>query len=307
MVTQSPDFFNRGPSHHVRLLFFCALAIAVMVVDARFRYMPAVRTGVATVAHPLQEAALTPGRLVKRVTDFFVTQSSLQQQNEKLRQEVLSQSQQLQQLRLLEAEVDNLRRILDARKRVTETSQLVEIIHTGRNPFNRRVVVDKGSRDNIEAGLAVIDAEGVVGQVTRVFPFTSEITLLTDKNQAIPVMVSRNGLRAVVFGNGQESTLNLPYIPANADVQNGDLLVTSGIDGTYPAGLAVAKVSNIERNATYVFAKITCTPLARVDYDRHVLVLSNLARDARPAVEPGILEPKPEPRRGNATPRRKTR
>lgn len=292
MATQPPEFFNRGPSPLVRLLFFAAVAVAVMVADARFKSLPALRAIVATLAQPLQIAASTPGQLFRRASDFFVTQSRLQTENEKLRKDILSQAEQLQRLRLLDSEVTSLRRALKAQQQFPESAEMVEIIHTGRNPFSRRVVVDKGSQDSIQAGQAVIDADGVVGQVTRVFPLTSEITLLTDKNQAIPIMVSRNGLRAVVFGNGQESTLNLPFVPTNADIQNGDLLVTSGIDGTYPPGLAVAKVTNIERDATYVFAKITCTPLAKVDHDRHVLVLSNHHGAALPPVDAGE---KPDP------------
>ncbi len=291
MVTQPPEFFVRGPSPLVRLLFFSAVAIAMMVADARFKYLPTLRVAVATVVHPIQQVVATPAQLFERARAFFGTQAQLHEDNERLRQALLTQSQQLQRLSLLESEVDNLRRVLGARERIKEQAQLVEIIHTGQNPFSRRVVVDKGMRQGVVPGLAVIDADGIVGQVTRVFAFTSEITLLTDKNQAVPVMVSRNGLRAVVFGNGQEGTLDLPFVPVNADVQNGDLLVTSGIDGTYPAGLAVAKVSNIERNAAYVFAKITCTPVAQVDHDRHVLVLSNEAQKAVPPLDPAYDQP----------------
>jgi rod shape-determining protein MreC len=163
---------------------------------------------------------------------------------------------------------------MEARERSARKSTLAEILYAGRDPFARRVVVDRGAVHGVSAGLAVIDDTGVVGQVTRVHPMLSEITLITDKNQAIPVQVVRNGLRAVAFGSGDGETLDLRFMAANADIQNGDVLVTSGIDGTYPEGLPVAKVSRIERDNSYQFAKISCTPSAGTGRNRHVLVLS---------------------------------
>lgn len=290
MVTQQPEFFYRGPSPFVRLLFCSVLALAFMVADARFHTLELARAGIATITYPLQQAALAPGQLLGRISDFFVTQNKLQQENIELKQALLQKSEDMQRMGLMQSELTSLRKLLGARESIQEHSTLAEILHSGRNPFRRKVIVDKGVNDSIEPGEAVISAEGVLGQVTAVFPFTSEVTLLTDKNQAVPVMLSRNGLRAVVFGNGREGTLDLPFIPLNADVQNGDQLVTSGIDGTYPAGLLVAKVINIERNAANPFAKITCKPSAGIDQDRHVLVLSNLIATTKPQPEP---EPSP--------------
>ena len=286
MVTQQPEFFYRGPSPFVRLLFFSVLALAIMVADARFRALDLARAAVATITYPLQQAALAPGDILRRIGDFFVTQNKLQRENVELKQSVLKKSEELQRMSLMESELANLRKLLGARELIQENSTLAEILHSGRNPFRRKVIVDKGAKNGIQLGEAVISADGVLGQVTAVFPFTSEVTLLTDKNQAVPVMLRRNGLRAVVFGNGRDGTLDLPFIPLNADVQNGDMLVTSGIDGTYPAGLFIAKVTNIERNATSAFARITCTPVAGIDQDRHVLVLTNLTAAAKPQPEP---------------------
>jgi rod shape-determining protein MreC len=291
MVTQQPEFFYRGPSPFVRLLFFSVLALAIMVADARFHALNLARAAIASITYPLQQAALAPGDILGRIGDFFVTQNKLQRENTELKQSVLKKSEELQRLSLLESELSSLRKLLGARESIQEKSILAEILHSGRNPFRRKVIVDKGIKDDIDLGQAVISADGVLGQVTAVFPFTSEVTLLTDKNQAVPVMLRRNGLRAVVFGNGREGTLDLPFIALNADVQNGDILVTSGIDGTYPAGLSVAKVTNIERNAIHAFAKITCAPLAGIDRDRHALVLTNLAAAAKPQVEPEPVKP----------------
>ena len=304
MATQQPEFFYRGPSPFVRLLFFSVLALAIMVADARFRALDLARAAVATITYPLQQAALAPGDLLGRIGDFFVTQNKLQRENIELKQSVLKKSEELQRMSLMKNELANLRKLLGARESIQENSALAEILHSGRNPFRRKVIVDKGTKDDIQLGKAVISADGVLGQVTAVFPFTSEVTLLTDKNQAVPVMLRRNGLRAVVFGNGRDGTLDLPFIPLNADVQNGDMLVTSGIDGTYPAGLFIAKVTNIERNATSVFAKITCTPVAGIDLDRHVLVLTNLTAAAKPQPEP---EPsKTPPKKSNKSPSSRT-
>lgn len=304
MVTQQPEFFYRGPSPFVRLLFFSVLALAIMVADARFHALDLARAAVATITYPLQQAALAPGDLLGRIGDFFVTQNKLQRENIELKQSVLKKSEELQRMSLMKNELANLRKLLGARESIQENSALAEILHSGRNPFRRKVIVDKGTKDDIQLGEAVISADGVLGQVTAVFPFTSEVTLLTDKNQAVPVMLRRNGLRAVVFGNGRDGTLDLPFIPLNADVQNGDMLVTSGIDGTYPAGLFIAKVTNIERNATSAFAKITCTPVAGIDLDRHVLVLTNLTAAAKPQPEP---EPSKTPsKKSNKSPSSRT-
>jgi rod shape-determining protein MreC len=291
MVTQQPEFFYRGPSPFVRLLFFSVLALAIMVADARFHALNIARSAVATVTYPMQQAALAPGKIFDRIGDFFVTQNKLQRENTELKQSLLKKSEDLQRLNLLESELANLRKLLGARESIRERSVLAEILHSGRNAFRRKVIVDKGVKDDVQSGEAVISADGVIGQVTAVFPFTSEVTLLTDKNQAVPVMSRRNGLRAVVFGNGRDGSLDLPFMPLNADIQNGDILVTSGIDGTYPAGLFVAKVTNIERNAIHSFAKITCTPIAGVDRDRNVLVLSNLNAAEKPQIEPEVIKP----------------
>ncbi|HEX7954702.1 MAG TPA: rod shape-determining protein MreC, partial [Burkholderiales bacterium] len=184
---------------------------------------------------------------------------------------------QLQSQQSLIAENQHLRQLLDLRERTEQTSTVAEILYVGRDPFTRKVIIDKGSSQGIEEGAAVVDDSGLIGQVTRTFPWTAEISLISDREQVVPAQVVRNGLRAVVFGVGYDGALDLRFMPVNADVENGDVLVTSGIDGVYPAGLPVAIVSNIERNAAYPFAKITCTPAAGTNRNRQVMVLSRLA------------------------------
>jgi rod shape-determining protein MreC len=287
MDSQSQPFFVRGPSAGARLLFFVVVSLALMVIDARFSYLKRIRETLTTAVYPLQRLAQMPGQTLDRVNGFFVTQQKLQQDNLVIRQQLLEQAQQLQRLKAVEAEAATLRRILGAREQVAGTSVLVELLHVDRNPFLRKIVVNKGTQDGVLAGQAVIDADGVVGQVTLSSPFSSEVTLITEKGQPMPVMVQRTGLRAVLFGSGRPNELELPFVPVNADIENGDVLVTSGIDGVYPVGLPVATVSNIERNAAYVFAKIICSPAAGVDRNKFYLALQTpKAADTTKSISP---------------------
>src|SRR5690349_11290216 len=291
MDYQPPPFFSRGPAPLVRLGFFVSLAVLLMVLDARFRYAESIREVIALLAYPLQRVALAPSEVLGAVSGFFTTQVALRQQNEQLKSKDLLAASDLLTLEALRAENTQLRRLLDARVRVPRESTLAEILYQGRDPFSRKVIIDKGSRQGISAGQAVIDDVGVVGQVTRVHPFLAEVTLITDKEQRTPVEVVRNGLRAVIYGGGEAGTLALRYTAVNADVQPDDVLVTSGIDGTYPPGLPACKVSRIERNAVSPFAAITCVPTAGTDQNRQVLVL---AREAGVPAPPAESEPRAE-------------
>ena len=178
----------------------------------------------------------------------------------------------LQRLAQLEAENERLRKLLSVKEREKANGQVTQILYTARDPFSRKIIVDKGQQAGIVAGQPAIDETGVVGQVTRVFPFSAEVTLITDKDQVVPVQIVRSGQRSVVFGlgNGQ---LELRYMPANADIQIGDILVTSGLDGIYLPGFPVAKVVNIERDSAYSFARIFCVPIAGVENFGEVMVL----------------------------------
>jgi rod shape-determining protein MreC len=289
MDYQPPPFFSRGPAPLVRLGFFVSLAVLLMVLDARFRYAESIREVVALLAYPLQRAALAPGELLGATADFFTTQVALKQENDQLKAKDLVAASDLLTLEALRAENAQLRRLMEARERVPRRSTLAEILYQGRDPFSRKVIIDKGGQQGIEPGQAVIDDIGVVGQVTRVHPLLAEVTLITDKEQRTPVEVVRNGLRAVIYGGGDKGTLDLSYTAANADVQADDLLVTSGIDGVYPPGLPVAKVTKIERDPAYSFAKITCIPVAGTDQNRQVLVLT---REAGLPPPPAEAEPR---------------
>lgn len=267
-------FFKRGPSPKARLAFFSLFAIVLMVTDAHFNQLSLLRQGVGLALHPLQQIANSPLILSRRAGEFFVTQSQLADENARLRQQQLENALLLQRDQSLQAENSHLRRLLATRASLSSHATTVQVVSAGRDPFSRKIITDKGRSDGIQAGQAAIDDRGLVGQVTRVQLLSSEITLITDKGQAVPVEVVRNGLRAIAFGHGRNNAMELAFMPVNMDIQNGDQLVTSGIDGTYPRGVPVAVVSQIERNAGDPFARITCTPSSGMDRYRSLLVIS---------------------------------
>ena len=274
MEHQPPPFFKTGPTPLARLLIFALLSLALLVADARFKYLDVLRAVAAVIIYPLQRIAGAPASIARRAGEFFVTHSSLREENARLTHENLGNAALLQQLQSLQAENAHLRGLLATRERVNTKSVLAEVLYAARDPFSRKIVVDRGFQQEVKSGQPVIDHAGVVGQVTRVYPWLSEVTLITDKDHLVPVLNVRNGLRAVLAGTGNDSALELRFVPLNADFQNGDRLVTSGIDGVYPPGLPVAEVSNVERNAAFLFARITCKPLAGVNSHAQVLIVS---------------------------------
>lgn len=274
MDTTPPPFFKRGLSPPLRLAIFSGLALLLMIVDGHYHYLNTLRNTLAIFINPLQHAMNAPVRLASQVSGFFIVQTRLKAENADLHEKQLLLGTQMLQFQALQAENAHLRALFAAQKRYAQKTALAEILYSGRDPFSRKITVDKGSLQGVAAGEVVADNLGVIGQVTRVNLAVSEVTLITDKDQAVPVQNLRNGLRAVVFGNGQEGTLDVPFMPVSADLQPGDQLVTSGIDGVYPAGLPVALVSKVERNAAYPFAKISCTPLTGTDKHRQVLILT---------------------------------
>ena len=278
-----PPFFKRGPAPLVRLFFFASLSLALLVIDARFRYADGLRTWLALAAYPLQRAATAPVELAAAVGAFFSTQAQLVAENERLRAKALSSSHDAQRYEAAQAEIEQLRGLIGAQVRLPVRTIAAEVLYNGRDPYSHKLFIDRGATHNVRPGSPVTDESGVVGQVTRVHALVSEVTLATDRDQAIPVQVVRNGLRAVAFGGGASGSLELRFMAANADIQTNDRLVTSGIDGTYPAGLPVATVMRIERDAENAFAHVVCRPAAGVDRGRFVLVLSDETfKPARP-------------------------
>ncbi|HEX6735754.1 MAG TPA: rod shape-determining protein MreC [Azonexus sp.] len=268
-----PPFFKRGPAPLALLTFYLAVSLALFVVDLRMQSLGLLRQTVALVVDPVQRVAQTPGSLVDHAVAYLQGMHELREENTRLKQSQLLTAPNLQRLDHLEAENERLRRLLAVNEREKASGQVAQIMYTARDPFARRIVIDKGQQSGIIAGQPAIDEAGIVGQVTRVFPFSAEVTLITDKDQAVPVQIVRSGQRSVVFGlgNGQ---LELRYIPANADVQVGDLLVTSGLDGIFLPGFPVAKVTSVERDTAFAFARIAASPLAGVENFGEVMVLA---------------------------------
>jgi rod shape-determining protein MreC len=273
MEYSPPPLFKQGASARAKVVIFALTAIMLLVVDSRLRSLNTIRQVVGTVLYPLQTVAMLPRDALYMIGDYFSSLSSLQRENRNLKQQQVVNAQSLQQVQQLSAENAQLRKLLAANERLPIKSVMSEILYDARDAFTRKVVLDRGAQHGVATGQPVIDDLGVVGQVTRVFPFTSEVTLLTDKDQAIPVQVVRSGLRSIAYGQGHSGFLDLRFMPTNADIKNGDILVTSGIDGVYPAGLAVAKVTQVENKSTDAFARIVCQPLAGIDRHRQLLIL----------------------------------
>lgn len=280
-----PSFFKRGPSPLSRLTLAVAVSALLIATDARLRYLDVVRDAVSVALYPLQRLATAPGELLARAGEFFTTQARLREENARYRNEQAELRVRAQRLDALEAENSHLRRLLAARERHGQAAVAAEILYAERNPFSRRILIDRGAKDAIGPGQVVIDDAGVVGQVTRVHPLLAEVTLVTDKDHAVPVQVVRTGLRTILFG-GEDGSLELRFLPVAADLETGDLLVTSGIDGVYPAGLPVAVVSRIERDASRSFARVQCRPVAGPDRHRQVLVLDRPLPAPPPPAEP---------------------
>ncbi|MDR5730759.1 rod shape-determining protein MreC [Caballeronia sp. LZ025] len=273
MEYSPPPLFKQGPSALARLIFFVVLAIALLVSDARFSTLEIVRGMLGAGLYPLQRAALVPRDIFMGAADLAVTSASLRSENRKLADKNLELSVKAGDASQLTIENAHLRALLNLQGRATTQTTPAEIQYDTRDPFTQKVVIGKGSQHGIQDGAPVVDEEGVIGQVTRVFPLQSEVSLLTDKDQAVPVQIARTGLRSVIYGTPKGDTLDLRFVPISADVQVGDQLVTSGLDGVYPPGLAVAKVLRVDKQADTAFARVVCVPVAAVRGARQLLVL----------------------------------
>jgi rod shape-determining protein MreC len=287
MEYSPPPLFKQGAPARVKVTFFAFISIALLMMDARVGMLATVRQAAGTVLYPLQMAALMPRDALANMGGYFSTVSTLQKEVDDLKSQQVSAAKSLQEAQHQIAENVHLRKLMGAREHLPVKSMMSEILYDARDPSSRKVVLDRGTRQGVQLGLPVIDSAGVVGQVTRVFPFTSEVTLLTDREQAIPVQVLRNGLRSVAYGRGQSGLLDLRFMAPNADILVGDVLITSGMDGVYPPGLAVAKVVQVESSAAGAFGRVVCQPLAGIDRNRQLLILMS---------QPDLLpRPAPEP------------
>lgn len=281
-----PPFFRQGPSALSKLTFFSALALFLMVADVRLQLARPVREVVATALYPLQWLALRPVLWTQAGGQYFESLASAQASEEAARQKLALQSQRANQIEHLIQENKRLRQLLDLRERLTTPGQAAQILYDAADPYSRKVIIDRGALKGVLAGSPVIDEAGVLGQVTRVYPMTSEVTLVTDRDQAIPVLNTRTGVRGVAFGDSamRSNAMELRFMAADEDVQAGDLLTTSGVDGVYPPGLPVATVTKVDHRVDPAFARISCEPLALVLAAHHVMVLQPLV-DPRPGAD----------------------
>ena len=281
-----PPFFRQGPSALTKLTFCSALALFLMVADTRFKLTQPLRAVLATALHPVQRTLLVPVQAWDGASDYFLGLQRAQANESAARRELARQAERSSRVEQLLIENARLRALLELRLSVNVRSQVAEVLYDAPDPFSRKVIIDRGATQGIVLGAPVISEAGVLGQVTRVYPLSSEVTLLTDKDAAIPVLNTRSQARSAAYGIGGGAGLELRFMAGNADVQVGDVLITSGVDGVYPSGVAVAKVLSVDRKLDSGFARILLTPAAAGDGMRHVLVLEPVGLQLPPRPEP---------------------
>ncbi len=286
-----PPFFKQGPSANARLAFFSLLAITLLVLDSRINALATLRQGVATVLYPIQKVLLIPRDWFSSASDYFTEVVELQNQNRRLKADELANAATLLRVDQLAAENFELRRLLGLRDRIAVNALMSQVLYEARDPFVKRFVLDRGSREGVLAGQPVIDADGVVGQITRVFPVSSEVTVITDQSLTIPVQIVRTGMRAIAYGGGPDDSLELRYLASNADVKEDDVVVTSGLDGLYPAGLPVGKVIKAGSSAGGSFVPALIKPAGGVKRSQTLAVLL-VDKSRLPPPPPEVVAPR---------------
>ena len=288
-----PPFFRQGPSALSKLAVCSALAFFLMVADSRFKVMQPLRVALATVLYPAQWLAMRPVLAYQGVSQYFASLTSAQSAQQDVLKKHSLQSQRANQVEQLVLENTRMRKLLGLRERLQSPAMAAQVVYDAADPYSRKVIIDKGMADRVGLGSPVLDEAGVLGQVTRVYPLVSEVTLITDRDHAIPVLNTRTGARGVAFGDASlhADAMELRFMAANADVAPGDLLTTSGVDGVYPPGLPVARVEKVERRVDAVFARIYCVPLAMVSGAGHVMVLDAVTAQipSRPTPEAPVV------------------
>ncbi len=271
--SQSNSNPARIPALGFRALALVVLSILLMWLDNREHHLDAVRHAVGVAVYPVQVVVDTPSRTWSWLRDLSASKNQLQLENSRLRTEALITRGRMQELAALKAENDRLRAMLDAREQVRGEVRVAGIMAVDANPYRHNIVLDVGSREGVYDGQAIVDASGVVGQVISTGLTTSQAILISDPDHALPVVVNRNGLRTVAFGTGEYNRLSLPFLANNADIRAGDLLVTSGLGGTFPSGYPVATVESVTRLPQEPFAEVSATPAAALDQVREVMLI----------------------------------
>ncbi len=273
---------TKTPALGLRVLALVVLSILLMLLDRRNGHLDAVRQTIGAAVYPLQITVDAPSRLWNRMRDGSASRNRLRLENSRLQIESLVSKGQIQELAALRAENDRLRALLDARERVRGEVRVAEIMSVDANPYRHNIVLDIGRRDDVYDGQTIIDANGVVGQVIETGLFTSQAILISDPDHALPVEVNRNGLRTIAFGTGAFDRLDLPFLPNNADIRSGDLLVTSGLGGAFPPGYPVATVGMVNRIPQEPFADVVATPAAALNQVREVMLIWHRPSAAEP-------------------------
>lgn len=281
-----PPFFRQGLSALTKLALFSALAVFLMVADARFALTGPLRALLATGLHPVQRSLLIPIDLWESGDEYLGGLQSALAAESAARRALVKQAERVARNDQLLAENQRLRGLLELRSTLSVKSQAAEVLYESTDPYSRRLVIDRGQAQGTLPGSPVITEAGLIGQVTRVYPLSSEVTLLADRDAAIPVINVRTQLRGAAYGSAAGDALELRFMAGNADVQVGDELQTSGLDGVYPPGLSVARVVSVDRKADAGFARIRLAPTVLLDAVRHVLVLEPIGLQQPPRPEP---------------------
>ncbi|WP_108124752.1 rod shape-determining protein MreC [Saccharospirillum mangrovi] len=265
--------FTAGPQHGYRLLVAVVFAIALMTLDARFTQLDYVRQALSYLVSPVQQLIRMPTDMVQWSSRTFAERDELLDDNQSLRSQVLILQQKVQQLAVLQAENQRLRSLLGATERFEASYLTAEMISIDPDPFTHQVIINRGAQDGVYIGQAVLDATGLFGQVIQVDSLSSRVLLVADANHAVPVQVNRNGMRSILVGTGDLTTLELEFVPETADIQVGDLLMTSGLASRFPEGYPVAEVQAVEHNPGEPFAQIRARPLAALARSRNLLLV----------------------------------
>ena len=283
-----PPFFRQGPSSLTKLVFFSALAIFLMVADTRFKFTQPLRTALAVVLLPVERALAVPVELFEGGSDYLGGLRQAVAREAQAKSLLAAQAERVVRAEQLVRENERLRALLELRPAVVSRTLPAEVLYEAADPYSRKFIIDRGTTQGVVLGSPVINEAGVLGQVTRVYPLTAEVTLLGDKDAAIPVLNTRTQQRSAAFGGAAGGQMELRFTSANADVQVGDVLTTSGLDGVYPPGVPVAKVSAVQRRVETGFARIQLQPAANPDGVRHLLVLEPIGQQLppRPDVQP---------------------
>jgi rod shape-determining protein MreC len=275
MVTSRADNSNpaRIPALGARLVIFLVLSIVLMVLDQKQNHLDTVRKAIGAAVYPLQVIVDAPFRMWEWLGEATTSRQDLRLELSRLEAEKLLTNARLQRLTALEAENARLRALLEARAQVRDEVRVAEIMSVDANPYRHNIVLDIGQREGAYDGQAIVDAAGVIGQVIEAGFTTSQAMLISDPSHSLPVEVNRNGLRTIANGTGEFGRLNLPFVTNNADIRPGDLLVTSGLGGAFPAGYPVAVVENVVRIPQEPFADVTARPAASLDQVREVMLI----------------------------------